>query len=80
MPIVCLELVNCPVHRYPNLKTVRELVYKRGFVKVDRRRTPLTENSIIENVGTRKGGGEATLDSGGGGVHILKGGGARYSV
>ncbi len=34
--------------RYPNLKSVRELIYKRGFGKVDRRRTPLTENSIIE--------------------------------
>ena len=34
------------------MKTVRELIYKRGFGKVDRRRTPLTENSIIENVST----------------------------
>lgn len=33
---------------YPNLKTVRELVYKRGFGKVNGRRTPLTDNSIIE--------------------------------
>jgi len=33
---------------YPNLKTVRELVYKRGFGKVDGRRIPLTDNSIIE--------------------------------
>lgn len=37
-------------YRYPNLKSVRELIYKRGFGKVDRRRIPLTENSIIENV------------------------------
>ena len=36
--------------RYPNLKSVRELIYKRGFGKVDRRRIPLTENSIIETV------------------------------
>merc|ERR1719181_1019494 len=32
---------------YPNLKTVRELVYKRGFGKVDKQRIPLTDNQII---------------------------------
>eukprot|EP00092_Neocalanus_flemingeri_P009802 GFUD01010562.1.p1 GENE.GFUD01010562.1~~GFUD01010562.1.p1 ORF type:complete len:244 (+),score=59.25 GFUD01010562.1:70-801(+) len=32
----------------PNLKSVRELVYKRGFVKVDGDRTPITSNDIIE--------------------------------
>ena len=42
----------CLIHtyRYPNLKTIRELIYKRGYGKVDRRRTPLTDNSIIEEV------------------------------
>jgi 60S ribosomal protein uL30 len=33
---------------YPNLKSVRELVYKRGFAKVEGRRIPLTNNEIIE--------------------------------
>jgi len=33
---------------YPNLKTVRELVYKRGFVKVKGQRIAITDNSIIE--------------------------------
>jgi len=33
---------------YPNLKTVRDLIYKRGFAKVDYRRTPLSSNAIIE--------------------------------
>ncbi|XP_058802295.1 large ribosomal subunit protein uL30 [Phymastichus coffea] len=33
---------------YPNLKSVRELVYKRGFAKVNRQRVPITSNSIIE--------------------------------
>jgi len=33
---------------YPNLKSVRELVYKRGFGKVNKARTALTDNSIIE--------------------------------
>jgi 60S ribosomal protein uL30 len=33
---------------YPNLKSVRELVYKRGFGKVNKQRIPLSDNSIIE--------------------------------
>jgi large subunit ribosomal protein L7e len=33
---------------YPNLKSVRELVYKRGFGKVNKQRIALTDNSIIE--------------------------------
>ncbi|KAK9683923.1 hypothetical protein RND81_10G175200 [Saponaria officinalis] len=35
---------------YPNLKSVRELIYKRGFGKVDKQRTPLTDNTIVEKV------------------------------
>ena len=31
-----------------NLKSVRDLIYKRGFVKVDGKRTPITSNDIIE--------------------------------
>jgi len=34
---------------YPNLKTVKELVYKRGFAKVDSKRTAITDNKIIEH-------------------------------
>jgi large subunit ribosomal protein L7e len=33
----------------PNLKSVRELIYKRGFVKIDGRRTPITSNDLIES-------------------------------
>jgi len=33
---------------YPNLKSVRDLVYKRGFAKARGRRIPLTSNDIIE--------------------------------
>ncbi|CAF0907527.1 unnamed protein product [Adineta steineri] len=33
---------------YPNLKSVRELVYKRGFGKVNKQRIPLSDNSVIE--------------------------------
>merc|ERR1711970_734628 len=32
----------------PNLKSVRELVYKRGFVKIAGNRTPITSNDLIE--------------------------------
>jgi len=34
---------------YPNLKTVKDLVYKRGFGRIDKKRIPLTDNSIIES-------------------------------
>merc|ERR1712133_353586 len=33
---------------YPNLKTIRTLVYKRGFAKVNHQRIPITNNEIIE--------------------------------
>jgi len=32
---------------YPTLKTVRELVYKRGFGKVNKQRIPLSDNEIV---------------------------------
>ncbi|XP_075167126.1 large ribosomal subunit protein uL30-like [Haematobia irritans] len=33
---------------YPNFKSVRELIYKRGFVKHNRQRVPITNNFVIE--------------------------------
>ncbi|ODV84979.1 hypothetical protein CANARDRAFT_234792 [[Candida] arabinofermentans NRRL YB-2248] len=33
---------------YPSLSTVRQLVYKRGYGKVNKQRIPLVDNSIIE--------------------------------
>ncbi|KAI9764719.1 MAG: 60S ribosomal protein L7 [Geoglossum simile] len=33
---------------YPNLKSVRELIYKRGYGKIDKQRIPLTDNALIE--------------------------------
>jgi len=33
---------------YPNLKSIKDLIYKRGFAKVDGRRQPLTNNALIE--------------------------------
>jgi len=37
---------------YPNLKTVRELIYKRGYGKVNGQRVALSDNAVIdENVG-----------------------------
>ncbi|KAL6507832.1 60S ribosomal protein L7B [Orobanche gracilis] len=35
---------------YPNLKSVRELIYKRGYGKVNKQRIALTDNAIIEQV------------------------------
>ena len=34
---------------YPNLKTVRELCYKRGYAKLDKSRVAITDNAIIES-------------------------------
>jgi large subunit ribosomal protein L7e len=33
---------------YPNLKTIKELIYKRGYGKVNKQRIALTDNSIVE--------------------------------
>ena len=35
---------------YPNLKTIRDLVYKRGFGKVNKQRVPISENAVVEGV------------------------------
>lgn len=44
-----LNLVN-PYITYGevNIKAIRELVYKRGYAKVDGQRIPITDNAIIE--------------------------------
>jgi len=34
---------------YPSLKTVKELIYKRGFGKVNKQRIPLSENEIVSS-------------------------------
>lgn len=45
-----LTIINPYVaYGYPNLKTVRELIYKRGYGKVNGQRIPLTDNQIIED-------------------------------
>ena len=36
------------MYGYPSLKTVREIIYKRGFGKINGQRVGLTDNSIIE--------------------------------
>ena len=35
---------------YPNLKSVRELNYKRGYGKLNQQRTALTDNAIVGQV------------------------------
>merc|ERR1712196_453575 len=37
------------MYGYPNLKSVRELIYKHGYAKVNGQRVPLTDNKIIED-------------------------------
>jgi large subunit ribosomal protein L7e len=32
----------------PNLKAIKELIYKRGYAKIDGQRIPITDNSVIE--------------------------------
>lgn len=36
------------IYGYPNINTVRELVFKHGFMKVDGKRVPITSNLAIE--------------------------------
>merc|ERR1712243_223247 len=33
---------------YPNLKSIRDLIYKRGFATINRQRIPITSNTLIE--------------------------------
>merc|ERR1712094_53870 len=33
---------------YPSLKSVRDLIYKRGFGKINKQRLPLTDNAVVE--------------------------------
>jgi len=33
----------------PNLKTVKDIIYKRGFAKVDKSRVPIADNQVIES-------------------------------
>jgi large subunit ribosomal protein L7e len=40
---------------YPSLKTVRELIYKRGHGKVNGQRIPISDNQVIEQNLSRHG-------------------------
>merc|ERR1711990_72199 len=35
---------------YPNVKSVRDLIYKRGYGKVNKNRIPLNDNSVMEDL------------------------------
>jgi large subunit ribosomal protein L7e len=43
------------IYGYPNLKSVRELIYKRGHGKVNKQRIPLADNSVIEKAMAKVG-------------------------
>ncbi|KAG6515172.1 hypothetical protein ZIOFF_025557 [Zingiber officinale] len=45
---VFLKVNKATINMYPNLKSVKELIYKRGYGKLNKQRIPLTDNSIIE--------------------------------
>jgi large subunit ribosomal protein L7e len=40
---------------YPNLKTIKTLVLKRGFGKVNKQRLPISDNSVVEAALGKKG-------------------------
>jgi len=44
----------CIMYGYPTLKSVRDLIYKRGYGKVNGQRVALTDNSIIETALSEK--------------------------
>merc|ERR1711997_1221886 len=39
----------------PNIKSIREMIYKRGFIKVDGKRIPITSNDLVEETLGRHG-------------------------
>lgn len=41
-------MLYCALHRFPNLKSVRELILKRGQAKINNKIVPLTDNTVIE--------------------------------
>ncbi|KAL9105583.1 MAG: hypothetical protein Q9227_009284 [Pyrenula ochraceoflavens] len=44
-----LTIVNPYIaYGYPNLKSVRELIYKRGYGKINKQRIALTDNQLVE--------------------------------
>merc|ERR1711916_79306 len=44
-----LRVENYVAFGYPNLKSVRELIYKRGFASLNKQRIAITDNQVIEN-------------------------------
>lgn len=34
---------------YPNMKSIRDLIFKRGYGKVNYQRIPITDNKIVED-------------------------------
>jgi len=40
---------------YPSKKTISELVYKRGFAKINRQRIPITDNALVEQTLGKQG-------------------------
>lgn len=43
-----ITFMTCYFPRYPNLKSVRELIYKRGHGRMRKQRIALTDNALVE--------------------------------
>lgn len=51
------------MYGYPNLKSVRDLIYKRGFAKINGQRVAITDNKMIEdNLGEKTKGAVICLE------------------
>ena len=42
------------IYGYPSLKTVRDLIYKRGYAKINGQRVPITDNKMVEDTLSEK--------------------------
>lgn len=47
-PVLSGQCLCCALCRFPNLKSVRELILKRGQAKIKEKTVPLTDNTVIE--------------------------------
>lgn len=46
--LFCILIIMLSPTSFPNLKSVRELILKRGQTRIGKRRVPLTDNTFIE--------------------------------
>ena len=49
------KVQSCITYGYPSRKTIRDLIYKRGYGKVNGNRIPLTDNSVVSGSLSKEG-------------------------